>query len=704
MDDHLPILVVDDDAINRDLLTRRLERRGYAVEAVASGADCLARLDAAPVAIVLLDVQMPDMSGFEVLQTVRRNPALSRLPVIMVTAKDQSDDIVAALDGGADDYITKPVDFPVAFARIRTQLIRRRAEEQLRDSEERYALAAQGANDGLWDWHLARGEMYFSPRWKSIVGYADTEIGSRPDEWLSRVHVEDVAKVRRDIDAHLAGLTPHFESEHRIQHKSGSFRWVLTRGLATRDAKGIATRFAGSLSDITEGKVVDALTGLPNRTLLVDRIGRALERCQGNQADFFAVLFLDLDGFKVVNDSLGHHVGDELLTAVATRLDASLRNTDLVSRPTADGQPPPRVEHTLARVGGDEFVILLNSVGGALNATRVADRIHRTLSRPFILGGREVFSSASIGIAMSQSGYRHPHELLRDADIAMYRAKAQGKGQTEVFDTAMREQVVHDLHLDTAVRLAVERREFVPFFQPLVEVATGRLAGFEMLMRWRHPARGVLLPAEFLATLQATGLAVPVGQQLVREVCRQLRTWKDEGLGDGTLWANVNFSSRELQQDALAARLVDVLAAHDLAPHNLVVEITESTIIEDFHRMAGIVTGLRQAGIRVVMDDFGTGYSSLACLHRLPLNGIKLDRSFADGARNSQAVATAVTGLARDLGLTVTAEGIETVDQLERMRKLGCHFAQGFLFAKALDPAAAGATLRLGGSALAAIA
>jgi EAL domain-containing protein (putative c-di-GMP-specific phosphodiesterase class I) len=266
----------------------------------------------------------------------------------------------------------------------------------------------------------------------------------------------------------------------------------------------------------------------------------------------------------------------------------------------------------------------------------------------------------------------------------------------------MRDQVVHDLQLDTAIRLAVERREFVPFFQPLVEVATGRLAGFEMLMRWRHPARGILLPAEFLGALQANGLAVPVGQQLVREVCRQLRTWKDEGLGDGTLWANVNFSSRELQQDALAARLVDVLAAHGLAPHNLVVEITESTIIEDFDRMAGIVTGLRQAGIRVVMDDFGTGYSSLACLHRLPLNGIKLDRSFADGARNSQAVASAVTGLARDLGLTVTAEGIETVDQLERMRKLGCHFAQGFLFARALDPAAAGAALSLGGSAVAA--
>ncbi|MDH4063620.1 MAG: EAL domain-containing protein [Acidobacteriota bacterium] len=694
MDDQLPLLVVDDDSVNRDLLSRRLLRRGYAVEGVASGTECLAHLASARVAMVLLDVQMPDMSGFEVLRAIRSTPALARIPVLMVTAKNDSEDVVTALELGADDYITKPVDFPIAFARIRTQLMRRRAEDRLRESEERYALAAQGANDGLWDWNLARGEIYFSERWKSIVGHTGDEIGNRPDEWLTRVHPEDLPRVQRDLDAHLAGHTAHFESEHRILHRSGAFRWILTRGLATRDDNGRATRFAGSLSDITEGKVMDALTGLPNRTLLIDRVARALERSRAHEAESFAVLFLDLDEFKMINDSLGHHVGDELLTAVAGRLEASFRNTDLISRPTGSDRPAAWTEHTLARVGGDEFVILLHSVGDALSATRVAERVHQALARPFLVAGREVFTSASIGIALSQSGYRRPDELLRDADTAMYRAKALGKGQTEVFDVEMREQVMRHLHLDTAVRRGFERREFVPYFQPLVDLATGRLAGFEALMRWRHPERGLVLASEFVSVLQDNGLAQPMGRQFLRDVCAEVRRWKDEGLGRAPLWVNVNFSSRELLGEDLATQLLECLDDHGLEASHLVVEITESTLIDDFPRMARVVRELQRSGIRVVMDDFGTGYSSLACLHELPISGLKLDQSFAGSAPRRQEICRAVVALARNLGLTVTAEGIETIEQRERARRLGCHFGQGYLFAPALDPSAAARAVR----------
>jgi PAS domain S-box-containing protein len=534
---------------------------------------------------------------------------------------------------------------------------------------------------------VATDEVHFSERWSSIIGYRSADIGTRPDEWFSRIHPEDLARVRGDIDAHLKGLTPHFESEHRMQHKTGTFRWVLARGLATRDAAGVVTRIAGSLSDITEGKVMDALTGLPNRTLLLDRLARALERSGRRDHEPFAVLFLDLDEFKVVNDSLGHQAGDELLKAVSSRLEASLRNTDVVTRVDGMDEPTPQpVQHTLARVGGDEFIVLLHNIGGVMNATRVADRIHQSLARPIQVAGREVFTSASIGITMSQAGTRGPDELLRDADTAMYRAKAIGKGRTEVFDVAMREQVVRQLHLDTAVRRAFERREFVPYFQPLIELATDEVVGFEALIRWQHPEKGIVAPSQFLPMLQENGLALPVGQQFIRDVCQHLRKWTTAGGRGRALWANVNFSSRELLDENLTTRLLECLDDHQLEPCHLVVEITESTVIDDFARMARIVAELQQAGIRVVMDDFGTGYSSLACLHELPLSGLKLDPTFARGTARRMEIVKAVVGLARNLGLTVTAEGIETREAHEQVRALGCHFGQGYLFAPALPP------------------
>ena len=381
-----PLLVVDDEAANRDMLSRRLERRGYKVVLAASGPEALDHLSIHPVSAVLLDVQMPGMSGLQVLQEVRKTWTSAQLPVLMVTAKDQSEDIVAALDLGANDYITKPIDFAVALARLRTHLSLKEAEERLRASEERYALAAKGANDGLWDWDLIACQLHYSTRWKAIIGCDEAEVGEGVDEWFGRVHTEDLPRLRMDLDAHLTGQTPHFENEHRMRHKSGAFRWVLTRGSAVHDKNGKAMRMAGSQSDITEGKVVDALTGLPNRMLLLDRLERVLHHHQVQSRGRYAVLFLDLDGFKLVNDSLGHLCGDQLLQAVARRLESSLRRSDSVTRPSPD-LAAVVTEHTLARLGGDEFVILLHEVRDVLDATRVAERIQRTLAGPF--RGRE---------------------------------------------------------------------------------------------------------------------------------------------------------------------------------------------------------------------------------------------------------------------------------------------------------------------------
>ena len=682
------VLLVDDEAVNRDMLSRRLERRGYSVGVAASGAEALEAIDRESWAAVLLDVQMPGMSGLEVLQTVRERWTAAELPVLMVTAKDGSEDIVAALDLGANDYVTKPVDFPVAVARLRTHIARKDAEDRLRASEERYALAARGANDGLWDWDMAAGQLHLSARWKGIVGCDDAEIDTRPEEWFDRVHAEDLPRLRHDLDAHLRGRAPHFENEHRLRHTSGTFRWVLARGMAVRDRQNSPVRMAGSLSDITANKVVDPLTGLPNRMLLHDRLEHVLSPTEASPAGLCAVLLLDLDGYQLVADGHGQRHADELLRAVAQRLESSLRLTDAVSRPADIAQA-----HTLARLGGDEFVLVLHHVRDAVDATRVAERLQRVLARPFVIRDHELFITASIGIALGAPGAT-PDDLLRDADTAMTRARVAGRGHIEVFETGMRQQVLERLQLDAALRLGLENHEFLPHYQPIVDLASGRLVGFEALMRWQRADGRIVSPAVFVPTLEESGLIVPVGRLFVEDVCAQLRTWREQAPDSGHLWVNVNFASSQFADPDVLETLLSAIRDAGLEPEDIVVEITESAAIGDIDRAAETLRTFRAAGLRVVLDDFGTGYSSLSWLHELPIAGIKLDRSFVAGERCHPAILAAVVSLAAQLGLTVTAEGIETSAQHAQLRGLGCGYAQGYRFAKPLDAEAAGALIR----------
>lgn len=681
------ILLVDDEPPNRDMLSRRLERRGFVVETAASGPEALAALDRQAFSAVLLDVQMPGMSGLEVLTTIRERWTAAALPVIMVTARDGSENIVQALELGASDYLTKPVDFPVAVARLKTQVARRDAEERLRVSEERYALAARGANDGLWDWDLVADELHVSDRFRAIVGAALPE-PVPATAYLSRVHAEDRVRVDADLKRHFSGESPHFQSEHRLALDDGAFRWVLARGMAVRDAAGTPVRMAGSLSDITVGKVVDRLTGLPNRMLLHDRLERALHPAPGQVALPCAVLLLDVDGFKLVNGGHGRESGDSLLRAVARRLERSLRLTDSIARST---ELPG--DHLLARLGGDEFVVVLQEVADVVSATRVAERLQRVLARPFTIDGRDLFISASMGIAMSGPGAT-PDDLLRNADTAMNRARLQGRGRIEVFDIAMRHEVLDRLQLDAALRLGLERNEFIPHFQPIVHLATGRLVGFEALMRWRRDDGRLVPPALFIPTLEETGLIVPVGRRFTAEVCRQLRVWQDAWPEVTPPWVNVNFTHLQFAEPDVLETLLATLRDAGLGPEDLVVEITESMAIGDLDRAAETLRRFRAAGLRVALDDFGTGYSSLSCLHELPISGIKLDRSFVGSERRHPAILRAIVHLADELGLTVTAEGVETAAQHEELRDLGCGYAQGYHFAKPLDAVNAGELIR----------
>ncbi|MBD1861162.1 MULTISPECIES: EAL domain-containing protein [Trichocoleus] len=560
---------------------------------------------------------------------------------------------------------------------------RKQAEAALRESQERYALAVQGANDGLWDWNLKTNEIYFSPRWKSMLGHQEDEIGSCPEEWLHRVHPEDVERLKAQIDLHLEGLSPHFESEHRMQHQDGSYRWMLSRGLAVRDADGKISRMAGSQTDVTSRKQVekqllhdafhDVLTGLPNRALFMDRLGLSIERSKRPGNNLFAVLFLDLDRFKVINDSLGHMIGDQLLISIARRLEACLRGGD-----------------TVARLGGDEFTILLDDISDLDDATRIANRIHHALQSPFNLQGQEVFTSVSIGIALSETGYDWPEDLLRDADTAMYRAKSLGRACHKVFDRTMHLRAVELLHLETDLRRAIERQELRLHYQPIVSLTTGRIHGFEALIRWQHPERGLMSPAEFIPVAEETGLIVPVGLWVLREACQQAQKWQKQFSTSFPLTMSVNLSGKQFSQPDLIGQIEQILQATALDARSLKLEITESVMMENAESATKMLLRLKALGVQLHIDDFGTGYSSLSYLHRFPIDQLKIDRSFVKrlGADDESAeIVRAIVTLAHNLGIHVTAEGVETAEQLTQLRALECEYGQGYFFFQPLTEA-----------------
>ncbi len=693
----LNVLIVEDNQAQADLIRemlRGLRDPAFNVEHESRLEDGLARLHSKnDVAVVLLDLNLPDSRGPEGVERIQSE--LPTTPVIVLTNLENEDVAAQCVRDGAQDYLIKREVDPRLLSRsIRYAIERIHSEQALRESEQRYALAVAGANDGVWDWDLVRDTVYFSPRWKAILGYEENEVGESIDEWFGRIVDEDRPGFRAALSAHLDGRTEHFEHEHRLRTNDGSELWVLCRGLAIRDAEERAYRLAGSLSDISQRKraqaqlvhdaLHDALTKLPNRALFMDRLGLALRRYHRNEERLFAVLFFDLDRFKTINDSLGHLVGDELLVCVARRIEKFLRPGD-----------------TLARLGGDEFAVLINDVTESYHATYVAERVHELLKEVFVIHHHEIYTSASVGIALSAPHYERPEEILRDADLAMYRAKTSGHAKYEVFDSAMHESAVALHRLETELRRAVDSNEFVLHYQPIVSVETGRILGFEALLRWQHPQWGLVYPDYFIEVAEETGLIVPIGWWVIRESCRQARKWQMLFPTDPALSMSVNVSGKLVVQPGVAEEIRSVVASSDLVPGSLRFEITESAIMNHGAESLAALRSLRDIGIQLYIDDFGTGYSSLSYLQRFAYDSLKIDRSFVssiDAEREDSAIVGAIIALGESLGIGVIAEGVETSKQLETLRSMRCPEAQGFLFSKPLDQVGISALLdeRLG--------
>lgn len=574
------ILIVDDAPENLRLLSTMLMAHGFNVRKALNGEMALTASGTVQPDLILLDIMMPDLDGYEVCQRLKANKETAEIPVIFLSALNDVFDKVKAFQVGGIDYITKPFQLEEVIARVRNQLALRAAQKQI-----------------------------------------------------------------SELNAQL---------EQRVKER--------TQQLEAANAQ------------LLQMALHDSLTGLPNRGWFVEHLQEALKRARANSSYLFAVLFIDCDRFKVVNDSLGHLVGDQLLIAISYRLQGLLGKNAV-----------------LARLGGDEFALLLTEIKNIKNATTLADNILDALSYPFELTRNEVFINASIGIALADTGHDKPEHLLRDADTAMYRAKELGRGRYHIFDPKMHAEALQLLEIETDMRRAIDRQEFILHYQPIVCLKTGKIVGFEALVRWLHPRRGLISPGLFIPVAEETGLINQIGTLVLRQACHQLYLWQQQGIADNSLTVSVNLSVRQFAREDLIEQIDGVLAESKLNPQNLKLEITESAIMDNSNSAAIILQELQKRRIQLSIDDFGTGYSSLSYLHRFPVDTLKIDRSFVQRLDENpdMGLIPAILSIAETLGMNAIAEGIETKRELAQLQNFKCQFGQGYFFSKPVDTAKA---------------
>ncbi len=693
------VLVVDDEDYMRFLVEEALDQAGFDVIEAANGEEGLRLFQEQRPSVVLMDVMMPGMDGFETCAELRKSPGGAHVPVLMITGLEDVDSINSAYSAGATDFIAKPINYELLGHRVRYLLRASSAINQLVNSERRLADAQRIARMGYWDWDAEQDAVHISPQAYKIIGIPEDEVITSFDQFLSWVHENDRMQVREWF-SEASTLGRQTSITHRSNAPGGSESYIRQQVEAVCEGDKVLQLY-GTLQDITElheaeariHKLAyfDSLTGLPNRELFKERVEFSVNvaRRHGRQ---MALLFLDLNKFKRINDTLGHRVGDLLLISTAKRLSQCMRSSDVVTR--KQSMHSDRSEN-LARLGGDEFTVLLSEIDQSEDAGRVAKRIIDTLSQPVVLEGHEVFSTPSVGISVYPADGDTAEELTKNADMAMYYAKRNSKNLYQFYNQSMNESALRRLTVENNLRKALERDEMMLVYQPQLNVLTGQVSGMEALLRWDSAELGSLTPEDFIPLAEETGLIIPIGEWVLRTACTQAKIWRDKGYGFERIAVNV--SAVQFAENDFPSLVRKVLEETGLEPCALELEVTESILMQEADQAVETLNRLKNLGVNIAIDDFGTGYSSLSYLKQFPIDRLKIDKAFVrdvDSDADDAAIAMAVIAMAGSMDLRVIAEGVENDEQLTFLKDKQCDEIQGFLLSKPISSTDMDAYLR----------
>lgn len=680
------ILVVDDEMSLRLSMRAALEKVGFTVTEAGNGLEALTVFNEKLPDLILLDVMMPEMDGYETCSAIRHLPEGEDIPIVMVTGLDDEDSASQAFEAGATDFITKPLNWVMLGHRIRYVLKASTAFKDLKKSKERLAQAQQIAKLGHWELSLADNSFLFSAEACHILDLDPSDADMTQKVFFQSVHPDDLENVLCVVKNALQEKQP-YTLQYRIVLPDNSERFIFNQGEIIADDNGAPQLMMGTVQDITKQKEVenearyltfyDQLTGLANNMLFANRIEQSMIKAQRNE-ELIALIFLDLDRFKRINDTLGHQIGDSLLKEVAERLSNCVRKSDAISRIEEEG-----ADYCISRLGGDEFTILLTDIKKPDDAANVARRILESIEPPFILGGNEVFTTASVGISVFPIDGEDTYTLMKNADTAMYHAKEKGRNNYQFYQQSLNASAMGKFELENDLRRAMENNEFELHYQPQVDINSLQIVGVEALIRWQHPKLGLVPPMKFIPMAEESGLIVPISDWVLNTACKQNKAWQNMGLQN--ILMAVNLSSQQFDSQNIDKLILDALKESGLEAHFLEVEMTEGVIMQKGETTKAILNEIKKVGVKIAIDDFGTGYSSLSYLPAFPIDTLKIDRSFimeiTDSSSNV-AIIKAIIAMGHSMGLKIIAEGVETIEHLNLLKEYGCDEVQGYFFSK----------------------
>ena len=665
------ILVVDDELVGRIYIEKALLNESYDVITAENGQQAALLAKQHSPNMIVMDVMMPVMDGYQACRTIREQEQQLHVPILMLTGLDDIGSVEKSFDAGATDFIVKPVNLPIFKQRIRNGLKNRETDLELHQHQLRQAHAHKVARLGYWDWEVESNALYWSDEVYNLLSVLPGQFINNHEAFRSRTRPEDLDKIKQAVRQSLKQNTP-YSVEYQVNRPDQKFQIIRQHADLIKNEAGKVVRFLGIVQDVTETHLAqekirhlayyDSLTGLPNRTLFHERLDYVL-RMARRTANNLAIFIIDLDRFKNINDSLGHDVGDKFLQSVAAKLKLVTRETD-----------------TMARLGGDEFALILDGVCSNEDVAKVAEKVLKILSKSHTIQGNELISTGSIGISISSAECLDKEDLIRQADLAMYKSKEGGGNQFCFYNEEMKSRAHQSMSLEKELRQALDNNELVVYYQPKISVRTGEIKGKEALIRWRHPEKGLIPPFDFIPVAEETGLIVPIGKWVQEQACKQTHLWHQQGFKD--LLISINVSVRQFQHQGFIDDVGSVLDASCINRKFVDLEITESCTMDSTEASIRILNTLREMGIRISMDDFGTGFSSLSFLNQLPLDTLKVDRAFIkdinEDSENSE-LAKLIIAMAKSLGLSVVAEGVETQAQLNFLKNNECDEFQGYL-------------------------